>query len=175
MRIEPIIVRFSANAEAIRALVTDVTDEQARWKPAPARWSILEVVNHLEDEERDDFRMRINLTLHHPDTPWPGIDPEGWARDRRYNERDPAESIERFLGERRRSLAWLRELAAANPAPDWDRARTHPVAGELRAGDLLASWLAHDLLHVKQLARLHFDYQAARLAPYAATYAGEWT
>lgn len=171
MDMDAISARFTATAEAIRLLAAEVTEEQARWKPAPERWSILEVISHLDDEERDDFRARIDLTLHHPDTPWPGIDPEGWARERRYNERNLGESIQRFLAERQRSLAWLSGLET----PDWSRSRTHPVAGELRAGDLMASWLAHDLLHIKQLARLHYDYQAVRLAPYAADYAGGWS
>jgi hypothetical protein len=171
MNVDEIVARFAANAESIRRLVEGVSDEQARWKPAPGKWSILEVVNHLLDEERDDFRTRLDLTLHHPETAWPGIDPEGWARDRRYNERNLGESLERFLTERRRSLEWLRGLET----PSWNLSRTHPVAGELRAGDLLSAWLAHDLIHIKQLARLHYDHQAARLAPYKADYAGRWS
>lgn len=171
MNVEQAIARFGSNAESIRHLVDGVAEEQARWRPAPKKWSILEVVNHLADEESDDFRTRVDLTLHHPDRPWPGIDPEGWARERRYNERALDESLDRFLTERRRSIEWLRGLTT----PSWDRSRTHPIAGELRAGDLLSSWLAHDLLHIKQIARLHYDYQAERHSPFTADYAGGWS
>ena len=43
-------------AEIIRALVLGVTQAQAQVKPTPESWSILEVVCHLGDEEREDFR-----------------------------------------------------------------------------------------------------------------------
>ncbi len=64
------------NAQRLRALAEGVSDYQARWKPDPASWSILEVVNHLLDEEKEDFRARLNLALYQPDEPWPGIDPK---------------------------------------------------------------------------------------------------
>ena len=58
--------RLAANADAFAALVDGVSDEQARWQPEPTQWSILEVVNHLADEEVEDFRRRMETTLLHP-------------------------------------------------------------------------------------------------------------
>ena len=57
---------LARNAETIHRMVNGVSDEQARWKPTPEDWSILEVINHLYDEEREDFRTRIDYTLHRP-------------------------------------------------------------------------------------------------------------
>ena len=51
--------RLRANADVIAAQVAGVSDEQARWKPDPAQWSILEVMSHLADEEIEDFRARL--------------------------------------------------------------------------------------------------------------------
>ena len=81
------IQRFQHNVLAISALVAEVDTTQARWKPAPQEWSILEVIHHLYDEEREDFRLRLDLILHHPDVPWPPIDPEGWVTARRSSDR----------------------------------------------------------------------------------------
>lgn len=165
-----VISRFAANAEAVGHLAGGLSDEQARWKPVPEEWSLLEVVNHLYDEEREDFRLRLDLTLHQPDTAWPPIDPEGWAIARAYHARDPQASLANWLQERQRSLAWLRGLAD----PDWQAGREHPQAGVLTAGDLLASWLAHDYLHLRQMAQLHWQYNAHQAAPYGVRYAGPW-
>ena len=49
---------------------------QAMWKPAEDEWSILEVVNHLAEEETDDFRVRLGQLLEDPRKAWPPIDPE---------------------------------------------------------------------------------------------------
>jgi hypothetical protein len=170
MNLEYFTARLSKNAETIQSLVRGVAEEQARWKPAPEEWSILEVVNHLYDEEREDFRTRLDLVLHRPDQPWPGIDPEGWAVERKYNERDLEASLKGFLTERRRSVSWLAGLSS----PDWQSCRQHPKAGDLSAGDLLASWLAHDFLHIRQLAELHWEIVSLQAKPYSTDYAGAW-
>jgi hypothetical protein len=169
MNIDFFITRFTANLTTIESIVAHVSDEQSRWKPAPEKWSILEVVNHLYDEEREDFRARLDLLLHHPGEPWPPADPSAWPVERKYNERELNESIERWVRERKASLAWLKEQSSA----DWSASYQHP-RGVLRAGDLLASWLAHDFLHIRQLARLQWEYLSHTAAPYETDYAGAW-
>jgi DinB superfamily len=163
------IDRLSNNAGVFENLARGVSDEQSRWKPMPEKWSILEVVNHLYDEERDDFRFRLDSLLHHPEKPWPPIDPPGWAVERKYNEREFNESLQRFLEERRKSIAWLKDLKD----PHLENKYEHPQ-GVISAGDLLASWLAHDFLHIRQMARLHWEYLNSICPPFKTAYAGEW-
>jgi len=161
--------KMDNQAQAIRGLVQGVSDEQARWKPDPESWSILEVINHLYDEEREDFRTHLDCSLHHPERPWSSIDPQGWVTARRYNERDLEQSRDNFLDERRKSLAWLRGLST----PDWEATYAAPF-GPIRAGDLFAGWVAHDLLHLRQLVELHWAYTNRIAQPYVLRYAGEW-
>jgi len=168
--VQALIARLRANADVIGALVRGVGAEQARWKPEPAKWSILEVVTHLADEEAEDFRTRVELTLRSPGTDWPPIDPEGWAAERGYNEGTLATSLDRFLWERARSVTFLESL----DAPDWDLAHRHPRFGPIRAGDLLTGWVAHDQIHIRQLNRLQREYLVASLSGYSAEYAGRW-
>ena len=66
MRVHDIIERLRANVDVFDALTRGVSDEQSRWKRATGQWSILEMVNHLADEEVEDFRHRLDLTLHRP-------------------------------------------------------------------------------------------------------------
>jgi hypothetical protein len=170
MDLERMIGRLRANAEVLAALVADVSEEQARWRPEATKWSILEVVNHLADEEVEDFRTRLDLTLHPSGRPWPAIDPQGWVTSRGYDARDLHESLQRFLAARRHSLAWLEGLAE----PDWSLAYEHPEAGRITAGDLLTSWVAHDHIHIRQLNRLHREYLVSELSGHTPDYAGEW-
>jgi hypothetical protein len=168
MDLDYVTTRMSNNAEAIRALVQAVTDEQARWRPEPTSWSILEVINHLYDEETEDFRAHLDVALHQTQ-PWSSIDPQGWVTERQYNERDLEESLHNFLHERQTSLAWLRGLSS----PDWHAAYSAPF-GQIAAGDILASWVAHDLLHTRQLVELHWAYTSMLVRPYRLDYAGPW-
>ena len=151
MDIEHLAAQMAENAARIRALVRGVSEQQAQWRPGPDSWSILEVVNHLLDEERHDFRVRLDYTLHRPGEPWPPIDPGGWVTERKYNQADLEASLDGFLSEREASLAWLSELAA----PNWKA--THETSfGPIAAGDVFAAWVAHDLLHMRQLVELHW-------------------
>ena len=170
MELEQCVATMRDNAQRIAALIAGISDAQARWKPDAENWSILEVVNHLLDEEREDFRVRIDYTLHRPGEKWPPIDPGGWVTQRRYNERDLGESLAAWLAERDRSLAWLSGLAA----PDWDAAEIAPWGDPFPAGNLLAAWVAHDLLHMRQLVELHWAWTTAHLAPRSVQYAGDW-
>jgi hypothetical protein len=132
----------------------------------------VEIVNHLADEDRDDFRFRLRSTLEDPSREWPKTDPEGWAVQRRYIEQDLAESMARFERERAESLAWLRSLRS----PDWSRAYIHPKVGPVTAGELMVSWAAHDSLHVRQIAKRLFELAAKQGEPegFGTRYAGEW-
>lgn len=161
--------RMEASAGIFESLVKDVNAEQALWQPARDKWSILEVVNHLYDEEREDFRLRLKLVLTDPTLDWPPIAPQEWVTTRAYRERDLGESLNRFLSERQESLTWLRSLRSPNLESRHER-----EAGSLSAGDLLAAWLAHDFLHIRQLARLHWQYLTATAAPFQTEYAGPW-
>jgi hypothetical protein len=169
MELDRFISQMADDAQRVRALVEGISDEQARWRPDPDSWSILEVVNHLLDEEREDFRAFLDLALHRPDEPRPRINPGAWVTERGYNERDLDKSVQGFLAAREESLAWLQGLSS----PDWEAIYQAPW-GPIRAGDVFAAWVAHDLLHIRQLVELHWAYTTQQLQPYEVDYAGEW-
>lgn len=171
MQIEMIFARLAQNIATVGGLVEGITPPQARWKPSPDQWSILEVVNHLADEEVEDFRMRLGLLLENPEQPWPDIDPENWAGERDYNARNLAESLHRFAEARRASVAWLRDLQD----PAWDTMSNIPGRPPMSAATLLACWVAHDWLHVRQMTRLQFAYLEQQTDPPGLDYAGRWT
>lgn len=162
------IDRLACFPRVLQTLATGVTDEGLRFKPAPRHWSILEVFCHLADEEERDFRPRIERTL--AQASWEPIDPERWAHQHRYNEQSPAEVLARFATLREQSLAWLHGLGA----PDWEAAHRHGILGSIRAGDLMASWVAHDALHLRQIARRLYELAGRDAAPYSTAYAGDW-
>lgn len=160
--------RFGA---ALPAVVAWLSPAAARWKPPSGAWSVLEVCRHLLDEETEDFCLRLRHIVEARLDAWPPIDPEGWARERRYNEGDLAETVRRFTEARSASVAWLRGLPAGT---DWSRAYQHPKFGAIHAGDLLSAWAAHDLLHLRQIAKRLFEQAGDAAGPFSTRYAGEW-
>lgn len=169
MNLETIIIQMTHQAETIHNLVQGVSEEQACWKPDTESWSIIEVINHLADEEREDFRVRLDYFLHHPGKKPPPIDPRNWVTQRQYAQKALKTSTANFLAEREKSLAWLAKLRS----PNWEAAYEAPW-GRISAGDMLAAWVAHDLLHLRQLVELHWAYLNHSVQPYRTDYAGEW-
>ena len=169
MNLERHIARMKRNADTIQYMVRGISYERVQWKPAPDSWSVLEFINHLYDEEREDFRPRLDLILHNPNQPLQSIDPVGWVNERQYNQRDLDASLLKFMDERRESLRWLGTLQS----PNWDAVYQMPW-GPMTAGDMFASWITHDMLHMRQIVRLQWLYARQELDPYEVTYAGSW-
>lgn len=167
MQLENAIQLLQQHSQAIAQLTEDVMPEQAVWKPSPDSWSMLEVMCHLADEEREDFRARLMHILN--GTEAPQIDPQTWIIERGYNQRELAAAVQGYLAERKASLAWLRSLNGA----DMEKSYADP-AFPLRAGDMLSAWVAHDLLHLRQLIELRYAWLQQQMQPYSVDYAGDW-
>lgn len=157
------------STEMIRALIDDIGQDQAQVKPDAETWSILEVIDHLYDEEREDFREHLDFILHRQNEEWHQIDPQAWVSERKYNQQDFVEIKKKFFTERTKSLEWLKGLADA----DWETTYTTQFR-LMNAGDMFASWIAHDNLHIRQLVELRRSFIERITKPYNIEYAGEW-
>lgn len=157
------------STEMIRTLIKDIEQEQALVKPDAESWSLLEVICHLYDEEREDFREHLDFILHRQNDEWHRIDPQGWVTERKYNQQDLQEITEKFFAERQNSLEWLKGLSDA----DWNTEYTSQF-GSMKAGEMFAAWIAHDNLHVRQLVELRRKHIERITQPYDIQYAGDW-
>jgi hypothetical protein len=160
---------LARNREVFRSLLAGLPEGLYTWRPAPGKWNLLEIVCHLHDEERDDFRARTRSVLEDPDRPLEPIDPVGWVEARGYAQQDFEAMLNNWMDERSASLDWLRSLAS----PDWTGACLHPKLGRLSAGTFLSNWLAHDYLHIRQIIRLKYQY-LQRQTGESLDYAGAW-
>ncbi len=169
MEFNTLYQELTHSTETLRAMLAGVGAEEARGKPSKGTWSILEVTCHLYDEEREDFREHLDFMLHRQDEEWHPIAPQAWVKLRKYNEQDFGKMKAKFFRERTKSLTWLRGLKHA----DWNI--TYKTKFRLmRAGDMFASWVAHDNLHIRQLVELRRWHIERMAKPYKIMYAGEW-
>jgi hypothetical protein len=143
--------------------------EAAGWRarPAPAEWAPVEIVCHLRDEETEDFGARVRVIVEGGERFTP-IDPERWAVERRYLDDEGPRALAAFRERRTASLAFLAGLAPERLG----RTVLHARAGGLSGLDLLAAWVAHDRLHVAQLAATLARGWAERWRPLRSGYAG---
>jgi DinB superfamily len=154
----------------LEALLAATPDHAWRQRPASDKWSLIEILAHLVDEEREDFRVRLLSTLDDPSRAWTPFDSEGWVTDRDYASKDPQQLLKEFREERRLSLSKLESLGNLDLV-DWSTGYAHPSLGSLRAGDLLVSWCAHDHLHGQQILRTRWQLLEPSTMPFNTRYA----
>jgi hypothetical protein len=162
------IQQMKNNAQVIQHLLHDIAYPQAVWKPEPHQWSLLEVINHLVDEETLDFTTHLREVFEGKS--WTSIQPTDWVAAHNYEEKDFNASLQAFLTARELSIQWLSVSCTS-----WNlNMRIDTPFGSIAAGDILHSWLAHDLLHTRQIIELQYLYAAEQAAPYQLDYAGAW-
>ncbi len=165
-----IIDQLKKNKAVFQDLLKDNVEAMVLWKQAPEKWCLLEIVCHLYDEERFDFRFRTRWVLETPNETPPPIDPVGWVMKHNYIKQNYSIMLSKFLSERAESIIWLQSLKNVN----WDSAFEHPKLGILSAKHFLTNWLAHDYLHMKQILKLKYDYLKQQ-AGENLDYAGSWS
>lgn len=114
-------------------------------------WSAFDVVGHYIHGEKTDWIPRLTRVLEHG-TALAFDKFDRFAQFRDSEGKSVADLLDEFARRRGESLAALDALALTEA--DLDRRGLHPELGEVTARQLLACWVAHDLDHLMQLARV---------------------
>ena len=135
----------------LRALLSGLPDGWVSATEGPETWSPYDVVGHLIHGERTDWIARAEIIL-------------AQGESRRFT---PFDRFAQFTESKGKSLGDLldefAELRAGNLAQVWSWQLTdaqmslkgeHPSLGTVTLRNLLATWVAHDLSHLGQIARV---------------------
>ncbi|HNT54684.1 MAG TPA: DinB family protein [Anaerolineaceae bacterium] len=116
--------------------------------PAPGEWSLLEIICHLRDVDREINLPRMQLICcSGEDNPFlPGVSADGWVAERHY----AAEALPAALLEMQQSRGDLLALLADLPAESWARPARHAIFGPTRLLELVEFMVTHDQNHVRQ-------------------------
>ena len=163
------IAELSRNLAVFQSLLSGLSKEEYQWRWQEDKWCLQEIVCHLYDEEREDFRQRTKSVLEDPSRQLPLFDPTAWVKDRDYMGQQYEKVLQNFLKERRTSIDWLESLSD----PKWDNAFQHHKLGPLSAGFFLSNWVANDYLHIRQILNLKYMY-LKEATGYRLDYAGHW-
>ena len=128
-------------------------------------WNAFDVVGHLIHGERTDWIPRMEHILTKGESePFPPFDREAMF----------AASTGKSLGVLLDSFEELREenlvrlRARQLTAVDLDKTGRHPEFGTVTLRQHLATWVAHDLTHISQIARVMAKRYGAEVGPWKA-------
>ena len=161
---------LQSNKLVFKSLLRGASPALQDFREGPEKWSLKEIVCHLLDEEREDFRFRLQSVLNDPEQPFTPIDPVGWVASRNYSAADYNQKVQQFLEERTHSIKYVESLSNDSP---FSNTYQHPVIGPMSGSFILNNWLAHDYLHIRQIIRVKYAFFGC-LSSTSLNYAGEW-
>jgi hypothetical protein len=134
----------------IAAAVSGLSDKVLRFKPAPDKWCILEILAHLADMEiLYAYRLRQMLADKKPVIA--PIDQDDWARNLGYLESSPPELVALYGLNRHHNLRLLRRLKPA----DLEKSAFHPeYKQDMTVAVMVERIGGHGVNHLAQIERL---------------------
>lgn len=163
--LESTIALLRRTPGALDGLLRGLPDEWTRSNEGEGTWSPIQIVGHLAHGEAADWIPRAKWILEFGDSrEIPRFDRTGFWKG--VEGRELGEVLDDFARLRSKSLE---ELAGLNLQPqDMERRGRHPVFGPVTLSQLLATWAAHDVNHLHQLARVLAHQYRNAVGPWSA-------
>ncbi len=141
------------NPKQLASAVLGLSAENLRYKPAPDKWCILEILGHLADVEIM-FGHRIRQILAEEKPVIAPMDQNAWARNLGYMDTPPAEMIALFGINRHHNLRVLRRTKLE----DLSKTAYHPeLKRDVLLGEIVERLDTHTENHLRQIEKLKRD------------------
>jgi DinB family protein len=162
-RLDEAIPVLERTPGAVRALLSGLPEPWHRANEGPQTWSPFDVVGHLIDGEETDWIPRARIILARGASS--RFEPYDRFRHLELNVgRTLAELLDRFAALRAANLDVLRGWGLTSEQLAWEG--EHPTLGRVTLAELLATWVAHDMDHVVQIARVMAKRYTAAVGPW---------
>ncbi|MFC0216606.1 DinB family protein [Paenibacillus chartarius] len=128
-------------------------------------WTVTQVVDHFIEAERTNWIPRLEFILQEGEgKPFPPFD-----RFAHLGKKDDA-SVERKLEQFKelRALSIAKLLERMSEEKLLECTGYHPAFGVVKARELISTWVAHDLTHIAQIARIMAKRYSADVGPWKA-------
>lgn len=139
---------LESGPKKLAELTKKLDDRVLRRKPAPDKWSAMEVVCHLRDIEKL-WADRLVKAAFSEKPAFYMLEVDDLAVKNRYNTQDLGAALKEFARLREDNLRLLRAL----PAGQWQRSGIHPKRGEITIERIVEIMIGHDQSHSEQIAK----------------------
>jgi uncharacterized damage-inducible protein DinB len=147
MPLAEIVATARAASGRILRVIETLDAETLRRRPAPAEWSMKEVMAHLLAVERDLFLPRLRRMRDEDGASFPPFDPEAWAAERDWRRGELSADLAAFRVARADTVALLESLGPDQLA----RTGVTPALGVVTLHEYATHVVEHDAEHLAQL------------------------
>jgi uncharacterized damage-inducible protein DinB len=146
---EQLIREYADGYQLLRQAIEGLSAEQMRFRPAPGKWSIHEILVHMTDAEIVGIH-RMKKVLAEEQPVLNAFDQDAWAIRLNYEELDAEQHLQLFRLLRESFLPVLRRVSEE----EWERTGLHSEAGPLTLRQLLERYVHHVRDHLRQIERV---------------------
>lgn len=140
--------QYSDGPAVLRAALSRVPDQAAKWRPSPTKWSVHEVVCHCADSEMN-AALRLRYLLGESVPRVIGYDQDTWARTFDYHGLDADLALTLVEGARQWTVPLLERIGTEQ----WLKEGTHTERGRFTVEDWLTVYAEHLHTHARQIDR----------------------
>lgn len=162
--IEKSIEILERTPKTLAALLETLSDDWTTPNEGGDSWSAYDIIGHLIHGEKTDWMPRAEIIL--SDRADKTFEP--FDRFAQFEEQSEPKSFSQLLQEfkilRKQNLDLLRSKNLSEN--DFGKTGIHPAFGEVRLDQLLATWVAHDLGHIAQIARVMAKQYKSAVGPW---------
>ena len=147
----------------LNAMVGGMPETWLRLNEGSGTWSCYDIVGHLIHGEMTDWVPRARMILDDGETR--AFEPfDRFAQFREDQSRPIGALLEQFAFLRTENVKVLDDMRLT--PEDLARRGTHPELGPVTLGQLLSTWVAHDMSHIAQVARVTAKQYCHEVGPW---------
>lgn len=141
---------LASTPSVVSAMLQNLSKEWINHNEGENTWSAKEVVAHLIVCEQTDWLPRIKIILNTPETVFPPIDMQAHFELAAQNELHVL--LNQFKDYRKLRMDELKSFALTEN--DFTKTGLHPKCGVVTLQQVISTWVAHDMSHIAQIARI---------------------
>ncbi|WP_314588237.1 DinB family protein [Paenibacillus terrigena] len=147
------------------SFLSGLSDGWLQCNEGEGTWNVSEVIDHLIEGERVNWMPRLAFILQEGTSkPFPPFDRYAHLNDE--STRTIEQQLLTFKEIRAQNVTKLKEIM--DSGLNLELIGSHPAFGNVKVSELLSTWVAHDLTHIAQIARVMAERYRADVGPWVA-------
>jgi len=148
--LKDVLAILASTPDKLKQEIASMSLKEMKSRPAPDKWSVQEILAHLNDVEEIGMRARVAAMIEAINPLLPSFDQEKRAQEMKYNRKHPLKSLASLTRQRKANVDWLAGLSPTQVK----RKGNHEKVGDLSVEELVTEWAFHDLGHLKQILEI---------------------
>lgn len=144
-----LIESYGKAYELLEDALREFPEQMWKWKPAPEKWSIHEIIIHIADSEANSY-VRCRRFVAEPGSGVYGYNENEWAKLLHYHDQSTDDALHLFSALRKSTYNLIKKVDEST----WQTATIlHSENGLMTFEDWLRVYEEHIPVHIKQMKR----------------------